>query len=228
VTQFLEVLSASAVEVLELYLLFLLLRGPFRKYPVFFLYILVQLVADSLEAFAFFRFPHDSKTYSNFYWTDEVGVALLLFLVVITFTYEALRENPLRPKAGKILAVIAVLAVVLPFVLFHSRVFSYRWFNSTDQMLNFGGAIMNLVLWTALLANRRRDPQLLNISMGVGIVATSAAVVWGARLWLSPTNRWPLDTFAILMHVAGLLLWCWVFRPKTPRSAPPRAVTTLS
>jgi uncharacterized membrane protein len=95
-------------------------------------------------------------------------------------------------------------------------------------MLNFGGAIMNLVLWGALLANRKRDPQLLNISMGVGIAVTSAAVIWGARLWVSQdANRWPLDTFAILMHAASLLLWCWVFRPKGPRNMAPTAATTL-
>jgi hypothetical protein len=88
---------------------------------------------------------------------------------------------------------------------------------------------MNLVLWGALLANRRRDPQLLTISMGVGLAATSAAVVWGARLWVADPNRWPLDTFAVLMHAASLLLWCWAFRPKSssPKS-PPTPVTTLS
>jgi hypothetical protein len=223
-----QLVPAYSLMLLELYLVLLLLRGAFRKYPVFSLYILAQLIGDSLEAFAFYRFGHDSRNYRTTYWTDEVTVALLLFLVVITFTYEALKDNPLRPKAGKILAVIAILTLASPFVLFRSHVFSYRWFNSTDQMLNFGGAIMNLVLWGALLTNRRRDPQLLTISMGVGIAVTSAAVVWGARLMFSDPNRWPLDTFAVLMKVASLLLWCWVFRPRSPRSAPPRVATTLS
>jgi hypothetical protein len=228
VTHFLEVFPAWVTILLELYLVFLLLRGSFRRYPVFFVYILAQLIGDSLEAFAFYHGGHDSTNFRHFYWGDEVTVALLLFLVVITFTYEALRDNPLRPKAGKILAVIVILTLISPFVLFHSRAFTYRWFNSTDQMLNFGGAIMNLVLWGALLANRRRDPQLLTISMGVGIAATSAALVWGARLWVSDPNRWPLDTFAVLVHGASLLLWIWVFRPKSPSSPAPKPATTLS
>jgi hypothetical protein len=228
VTRLLEIFSACVATFLELYLVFLLLRGAFRKYPIFFVYILGELIGDSLEAFTFYHFGHDSRNYRTFYWANEVTNALLLFLVVIVFTYEALRDNPLRPKAGRILATIAVLTLASPFVLFHSHVFSYKWFNTTDQMLNFGGAIMNLVLWGALLANRRRDPQLLTISMGVGIVATSAAMMWGARLWVADTNRWPFDTFAVLMHIAALLLWCWVFRPKSSRSAPPQVATTLS
>jgi hypothetical protein len=223
------VFPACLSMLLELYLAVLLLRGPFRKYPTFFVYVLGLLIGDSFEAFAFYHGGHDSRNYRTFYWSDEITAALLLFLVVIMFTYEALRDNPLRPKAAKILGTIAVLTLASPFVLFHSRVFTYKWFNSTDQMLNFGAAIMNLVLWGALLANRRRDPQLLTISMGVGLAATSAAVVWGARLWVADPNRWPLDTFAVLMHAASLLLWCWAFRPKSssPKS-PPTPVTTLS
>jgi hypothetical protein len=228
VTQFLEVSLAWVTILLEAYLVFLLLRGSFRKYPIFFVYILGQLIADSLEIFAFYHFGHDSSSYRTFYWTNEITVALLLFLVVITFTYEALKDNPLRPKAGNILATIAVLTLASPFILFQSRIFTYKWFNSTDQMLNFGGAIMNLVLWGALLANRRRDPQLLNISMGVGIAATSAAMIWGARLWFSDQHRWPLDTFAVLMHAVSLLLWIWVFRPKSNRGMSPKPAAILS
>jgi hypothetical protein len=217
-----------SVTLLEFAVLCLLLRGPIRKYPVFFFYILAQFVADLALAYTYYHFGEKSAAYRNSYWTTEVTVALLLFLVVITFTYEALRENPLRPKAGKILALIAVLTLASPFVLFHSRVFSYRWFNSTDQMLNFGVAIMNLVLWGALLANRRRDPQLLTISMGVGIASTSAAMMWGARQWVSGAHRWPMDDFAILMHAGSLLLWCWVFRPKSKPSPAPKPATSLS
>jgi hypothetical protein len=225
---FLQVFPSWVTMLLEVYLVVLLLRGPIRKYPIFFVYILAQLIGDSIEAFAFYRFGHDSSNYFTFYWAAEISVALLLFLVVIAFTYAALKDNPLRPKAAKVLAVVAVLTLASPFVLFHSRILSNRWFNSTDQMLNFGGAIMNLVLWAALLANRRRDPQLLNISMGVGIAATSAAMIWGARLWFADRNRWPLDTFAILMHAATLMLWIWVLRPKAPRGVAPKPAAQLS
>jgi hypothetical protein len=205
---------------LEFILLCLLLRGPVRRYPVFFAYISARFLGDLLLAYTYRNMGQTSPAYRNTYWSFEIADAMLLFLVLMTFTYEALRGNPLRPKAGRILAAIGVLTLASPFALFSSRVFSYRWFNSTDQMLNFGGAIMNLVLWGALLANRRRDPQLLPISMGVGVTATSAAIVWGARLWVSARHRWPIDDFAILAYYVSLLLWCWVFRPK--RGAPSR------
>ena len=219
----LEVLTASVGTLLELYLVFLLLRGPFRKYLLFFSYIACQLVGDGLEAFAFYYFGHDSRglwSYRTFYWADEITSAVLLFLVLATFTYEALKGNPLLPKAKQVLTVVVVLTLAAPFVLIQNQLFSGRWFSRTDQVLNFGVAIMDLVLWTALLLDRRRDQQLLTISMGVGIAAASAAMMWGARLWVAKEYRWPMDTFAVLMHIASLVLWCWAFRPQRTLKPP--------
>jgi hypothetical protein len=208
---------------LEFLLLCLLLRGPVRRYPVFSVYILERFAADLCLAFTYRSHGRASSLYRDVYWTAEVITALLLFLVMITFTYEALRGNPLRAMAGKIFGAIAIITLTIPFLLLHSRVFSYRWFNTTDQMLNFGAAIMNLVLWTALLTNKRRSPQLLTISMGLGVAATSAAMTWGARLWVSDAHRWPIDTFAILIYTGSLALWCWVFRPPQSRGLLSRA-----
>ena len=100
----------------------------------------------------------EAPAYRTLYWTDHVTLDLLLFLVVIAFTYAALQENPLRPKAAKALGVIVVVALVLPFAMLHTSplrahgFFNSQWFNHTSQILNFGAAIMNLVLWTALLS----------------------------------------------------------------------------
>jgi hypothetical protein len=154
------------------------------------------------------------------YWIDEVSMDLLLFLVVIAFTYAALQDNPLRPKAAKALAIIVVVTFSLPFAMLrnHSTIqhgsFSSQWFNHASQIWNFGAAIMNLVLWAALLSNRRRDPQLVTLSIGVGIATASAAIAWGARRWLAADNRWPVDIFMVVAGLASVLLWCWAFRPK--------------
>ena len=90
-----------ALEILlDLLLLALLVRGPFRKYIVFSLYILVQIVSHSAVAYAYNHFGFKSPIYRNLYWIDEVTVDLFLFLVVIAFTYSALEGSPMRPKAA--------------------------------------------------------------------------------------------------------------------------------
>jgi len=73
---------------------------------------------------------------------------------------------------------------------------------------------MNLVLWTALLSNRRPRPQLGTLSIGVGIATASAAIAWGARRWLPEGNRWTVDSFMVVYPPRQLLLWCWAFRAK--------------
>jgi hypothetical protein len=235
---FLSQVIYGADAVIEFALIILLLRARFQKHIVFAFYVLAEFAADVSEWITYYRFGWGSPAYRKLYWIDRVTLDLLLFLVVIAFTYSALQDNPLRRKAAKALGVIVAVTSALPFAMLrnhHSRTYGFftsQWFNHAIQIWSFGAAIMNLVLWTALLSNRRRDPQLVTLSIGVGIATSTAAIVWGARQWLSQANRWPVDNFMTMMHLASLLLWCWAFRPKAkgnsggptpPSSTPPGA-----
>jgi hypothetical protein len=153
--------------------------------------------------------------------TDEAIIDLLLFLMVIVMTYQALGNNPLRARIGRHigrwLAALVAGAVLLPFVLFQGPIFSARWFNPTSQMLTFGGAIVNLALWTALLGNRKRNPLLLAVSAGLGIAVTGAAITFGLhhfRWAANGTARILVDLIKSLAHVArasaGSLAYCEV------------------
>ena len=227
---FSQVLYASETA-FQCVLLFLVLRGPFKKYTVFAVFVLGAAASDVAENIAYYRLGKGSPAYRQLYWTDHVTQALLLFLVVISFTYAALHDSPSRAKAAKALGVIVVLTAAFPFTLLRNHYsprhgfFTSQWFNHASQIWSFGAAIMNLVLWTALLSNRRRDPQLVSLSIGVGIATTSAAIGWGARQWLSEAYRWPVDSFMSVTHVTSVLVWCWVFWPKSVgrASAPPPA-----
>jgi hypothetical protein len=227
---------------LELALVALLARGFFRKYIAFSVYVLAALGADLAENITYYAHGWKSQIYRQFYWTDHIALDLLLFLVVIAFTYKALGGNGSRRKAAKVLAGIGAAAIILPFALLryhhgkHHGHFDSQWFNHTSQILNFGAALMNLALWTALLSNRKRDPKLVTLSIGLGLVTSSAAIAWGARQWLPEQDRWPIDTLVTLIYIASLLLWCWVFKPRQerrlskplPPAAAPDALTTPS
>src|SRR5207253_1650526 len=89
-----------------------------------------------------------------------------------------------------------------------------RWFNSTSQVLNFGAAIMNLGLWTALLSSKRRDPQLTMVSIGLGVAVAGQAIGFGVRRLIHEGSdaRQLADVFMSLTHVLSVFLWCWAFR----------------
>jgi hypothetical protein len=162
------------------------------------------------------------KLYARLYWSNDVIVDLLRFLLVIVLTYAATPEGAKRASIGRILGGIVAVVVVLPFLLFplHFKPWpEASWFNSTSELLNFGAAIMNLGLWGALLANRKRDPQFVAVSIGLGVVVTGAALSYGL-LHLIPTKvRFIPDIFLMLTQLAGWSIWCRAFWP-VPRPAP--------
>ncbi len=237
-----QFLNASD-SILQFALLALLLRRSFRRYLTFSLYVAASCAGDVVETIAYYHLGWKSAGYRQVYWTNHIALDLLLFFVVIAFIYDALRESPLRPKAAKVLGIIALAGLVLPFALLpnhhsdHHGPFTSQWFNHVRQILNFAAAIMNLVLWGALLSNRRRDAQLVSLSVGLGILTSSAAIAWGVRRLLSEENRTPVDIFLTIAHIASVILWCSLFRTKETHrpsaappssAAPPDALTTPS
>jgi hypothetical protein len=216
----LEVVDAA----LQLTLLFFLLRGPFKRYAFLLVYSVASLVTTILERLV----SQDRVLFRKVYWSDEVILDLLLFLVVIALTNLALEGNPLRPRMSRVLLGIVLAAVVLPFVVLHPPFFTSgtrwsgawgRWFNSTGQMLNFGAAIMNLALWSALLTSRNRDSQLLKVSIGVGVAVAGQAIGFGIRRFLpteSAAREFP-DLFMVVTHLLSVFIWCAAFRVRAKK-----------
>ena len=154
---------------------------------------------------------------------------LLLFLMVITLTYRALENSPLRAAMGRLLAVLGMMVLVVPFVFFSARRFSTPWFDGTSQLLNFGAAIMNLGLWSALIATKKRDPVLLQVSAGLGVAVTGAAIAFGLRRYtaIASLPQQLADLFKTITYLASVAIWCWAFRPSASKSpTPPAAVGT--
>jgi hypothetical protein len=211
---FLTVFPPISAAVLLLVLAILLLRGAYRQYPFLLAYCCTQIAIVVGEGLVFHSAGWKSVLYRYVYWSGDLLHDLMLFLLVITLTYKTLESSALRPATGRILTIIAVAAVALPFVLFHPY-FTSRWFGHTSQLLSLGAAFMNLLLWTAIIGTKKRDPQLLMVSAGVGIVVTGLAIYYGLTLQLmsSETVRWLPDLFHGVTHVAGTAIWCWAFRP---------------
>jgi hypothetical protein len=208
-----ETLGWISIALLVL-LVALLLRGPFRHYPLILTYCVTQLILTAGEDY--FRILQRRSIYSALYWTDEILLNLLLFLMVIVFTYRALGDSPMRAALGKLLGAVFVLVLLLPMLIFKGPAFrSTSWLNHTSQLLSFCAAILNLGLWSALVANRRRDQLLLSVSAGLGIAVTGAAISYGVRGFFSLNWIWVPDVFMSATFVVCLFIWCWAFRPQS-------------
>ncbi len=220
--------------VLEVILVVLLLRGPFRRYPFLFIYAIAMLATTALEFFILRFRAGDTALFRKVYWTDEVLWFLLLFVTVISLTYLALEDSPLRNPAGKALALVFIGVLALPFLVLHPPFITspHQWtsawgafFNSTSQILNFGGAIMNLVLWTALLTSKKRDGELLTLSAGLGVILSVQAVAFGIRHFM-PNQREVPDFLHDFSHVVGMYILCSALWPKPRKSDAPSTPVT--
>ncbi len=212
--------------VVLLSILVLLLRGPLRKFWVLFLYVAWELFATVTLTILtpLYNNPAIEKAaraealrlYARLYWSNDVIVDLLRFLLVIVLTYAATPEGAKRVSIGRILGGIVAVVLVLPFLLFPLHFAPWpeaSWFNSTSELLNFGAAIMNLGLWGALLANRKRDPQFVAVSIGLGVVVTGAALSYGLRHLIPDSAVFIPNLFLMLTQLAGWSIWCRAFWP---------------
>lgn len=150
------VLGVSSAVVLLLLVIFLL-RGPARQFWVVLLYVSWELLATAgltiadliLNGTEQVGRPTDANhLYARIYWTNDVMVDLLRFVLAMVLIYQVVGTS--RPKLGRVLTGLVLVMIALPFILFHPTFQPYPkavWFNSTSQLLNFGAAVMNVILW---------------------------------------------------------------------------------
>jgi hypothetical protein len=215
----LDVLAVS-LALLQVGTVILLLRGPARKYAFVLAFCSLQVGTSVGEMLIERKFGRASKLYAMAFWTDEIVLDLLLFFILILLTYRALEGSAAQKQMGRMLGAVTLIVMVLPFVLYKGAFVKTSWFDHTSQLLNFGAAILNLGLWGALVASRRKDTQLLTVSAGFGILATGVAISFGLRRLIiahGAAAHGPLWTAAnmvfVLAHLAGSVILCWAFRP---------------
>jgi hypothetical protein len=192
-----------------------LCMGPVRRYGFVLAYCSIQLLTSLTEIWIMQMFGGKSKYFRIVFWSDEIALDLLLFFILILLTYRAMEGGPGREKMRRGLAVIAVIVMALPFVLFKGAFDKPAWFNNTSQLLNFGAALLNLGLWTALLGSKTKDRQLLAVSSAFGIVATGVAISFGFRRLIHHAGPAlaAADLVFVFAHLAGAGILCWAFRP---------------
>jgi len=228
--------------------LVLLLRGPSRKFWALLGYVVWELFSNvALTGYDLLyngavvganASAEAVRWYARLYWSSVVITDILRFLLVIGLMYRATSGGPKRSSVGRILSGIVAVALVLPFLLFPMFPMGPKawieasWFNSTSELLNFCAAIMNLVLWGVLLADRKRDPQVAIVSLGLGVVVTGAAISHGFGHLLPTDMQFIPNLFLMLTQLAGWGIWCRAFWPahasrpaldSAPRNAMPPA-----
>jgi hypothetical protein len=239
-----------------LLLVVLLFLGPTRKFWVVLIYVSWELFATAALTLADLYLNGTaqlngtastaaSRVYAVLYWSNDVTVDLLRFVLVIVLIYQVPVGS--KPLLRRVLAGLLLVMMALPFLLFDftpqplpgvasfqsaSRLLNFfasiilnhkspraAWFNSTSQLFNFGAAIMNVILWGALIQWKKRDPQVLAVSIGLGILVTGTAFSYGLRHFAPQgQSTAAINLFLNLTQLGAWLIWCRAFWPR-PKGA---------
>jgi len=196
---------------LQVLILASLLRGPGRRFRVFFVYMTALLLITIVDTAVFYD-PEISKRMSRFYWMGDVILQALVFVLVISLVHWGMGANPGRAATRRWLVAGAILFTAVSAVLTRGPLFG-MWMTKLSRNLGFCAVLLNLVLWAVLIRNRHADRTLLLLSGGLGIEMAGKAIGHSLReisrsLWLTG------NLVIVLANVAALYIWWEAFRRK--------------
>ncbi len=219
----LQVLGWAIGIPLEILVILALFRGGYRRYPVVFLYVLVNfattLVDIPINTQAFFNPDHAvMRLAARTYWVNEWILQVLIFATVLSLIDLAISQSRWRRTLRVWLAVGAVVFAAATFWIQYQpppATFG-SWMTPWTADLSVCATVLDLGLWMILIASRGADRRLLLICGALGMQFTAEAM-GEAIVNLSKPH---LDAVALggaVVAVAGnlicLYVWWQTFRP---------------
>jgi hypothetical protein len=217
---------------LEVLIITALLRGPYRRYPLVFVYMIVTFVITVVEVPIyteawFTRAAAVLHQAAEVYWVSEWVLQVLIFATVLSLIDQATVGSQRRRTMRLGLTIVALLFAGTSFFIHYrpSPVKLGYWMTPWTRDLSVCATVLDLTLWTILIASRQKDRRLLLISGAFGMQFTGEAIGEAIRNLAVPNMVRALSLTGsvvdMLANLACLYVWWRTFRP-----APDRAPST--
>ncbi|MBI4873522.1 MAG: hypothetical protein HY822_02690 [Acidobacteria bacterium] len=207
--KYLQWLSWSVSLPLQGLLLHALARGGFRSFPFLFLYTILLFLSTvaNIAARESGRLPAEWQTA---YWVAELVLQGLLYCLVLSLVRRALRASPQRRRILLSLTLVVVLFCAVACLATRTERIN-AWMTDFVKYVSFGGALLNLMVWSVLVGKRHQDRSLLMISGGYGLQSAGEAISQSLRALAVRSRSMPLLTAGNLIGVLThtLCLWIW-------------------
>ncbi len=219
---------------LELLVIAAMLHGSYRRFPAVFAYVIAEFLTTCIEmplALSSFytRDPHTTARFVFWYWTDEILLQFLVFLVVLTLIWQATTVARSRRALRMALLTGVLLFVGISFLAhFSSETLKGVWMTPWARDLNFGSAVLDMLLWAMLIARRQKDSSILMLSGGLGIMFTGEAIAESLRTLSTKAHQLAIIPAGVLMIATNLaFLYIWWQTVRVPRPVPLTAPVKL-
>jgi hypothetical protein len=198
-----------------------MLGGAWRRYPVLFAYIGLTFALSAPMSLAFLA---GGATWTGVsqsaYWMLSLSMQLCGVVLVLSLLR---RAGDKRPEIVRLVGwlSLAFLAALGGSAVWHFEVFAAgrpnRWMTFVSRDVAVVSAGFNLLLWSVLLSNRRRDHTLLLVSAGLGLQCSIDAI--GHALRFFPNELRDAGNFVISAgSILTSYLWFRIFQPTAFRT----------
>lgn len=203
---------------LEILVILAIFRGPYRRYPIVFLYILVDfattLVDIGLNTQSFFT--HDAAVVhlaAKVYWINEWVLQVLIFATVLSLIDLATSLSRSRRIMRTGLAAGALLFAGVTFWM-HFRPAPVKigvWMTPWTRDMSVCATVLDLALWMILIASRKSDRSLMLISGALGMQFTAEAIGEAIVNLSSSSQSQILALIGAIVVATGNLLCLYVW-----------------
>jgi hypothetical protein len=212
------VLYAVGLPLECLVVLAMLRARAWRDLPFVFVYATAGLAVTLVEFWVFaarwmgMRRP---RTMAYFYWIDEGVMGVLVFVAVVSLIYVATKTLENRTMIRRVLIALAVLFAAASLAIhYDAHAVVGSWMTLVSRDISLCTAILDLALWSFLLAFRPSDYRLLLLSGGLGIQFTGEAIAHSLRSWdhVAYPVMIAASIFIPLTNIACTYIWWHTFR----------------
>jgi hypothetical protein len=217
---------------LQLLIIGTLLRGGYRRFPFLFVYIIGDFLTTVVEAPSAVGYDRGMQwavyAFPAVRWFNVVVMQVLVYAVVMSLIYQATGQLRSRRIVRVSLIAGAILFAAVSFLIHRDPALNTGSFMTPwIRDLNFCSAILDMALWTLLIAAREKDHRLLLLSGGLGIQFTGEAMGRSIRQLALRTRSHAMSlTGAVLILLADLVfLYIWW---RALRAAPVRRQTGVT
>lgn len=205
---------------LEVMVIWALLSGPYRRFPLPFAYSVTLFLTTIIEVSTYTAVAGGlmlANSRAVYYWVNDSILQVLIFCVVISLIYEATGRARRAAVFRRWVIAGAGLLFVLSFVSHRDPGAQWTtWMTAVSRDLSFFSVVLDLLLWSILIARRNRNQQLLMLSGGLGVQFTGAAIGQSLRQ-LSRSTVIAGNLILVLSALMCLYVWWQTFRMKAAR-----------
>jgi hypothetical protein len=205
---------------LQLVVISLMTRGFSRKYPGVFFYLLI-LFLTSVADFAGSLDPDSWDTwYSSVYNINNTVRQFGGYFAVISLYVMATERHPRRAVTRFRVIGGSLLLMVLTFAGNYGSIDDpEQYFTLVFRNMSFITAVLNLVLWFALVKTRTSDRILFLVSGGLGLNMAGEAIAESLRDLSGSSGL--VASISVGSHILCLLIWIKALRLSTQTAAGP-------